>query len=557
MTLVAALYLSFLLTTLLVFLFMKIASRLGVMIDHPNSRKIHKEPIPRIGGPAVVIGTLLPLIVLHKGKEVMLGLCLGAMCILVTGLLDDVWDLSYQWKFVGQVSAATVTLLISGIRLHTIGHLWQGFPQELGWFSLPASIFFLVATTNMINLSDGLDGLAGGICFLIFCAVGFLAYFQGSGFLLALSICTLGAISGFLRYNTHPATVFMGDTGSQFLGFAAGFSMLLLTQGRTSYSPIIPLYLIGIPIIDTVMVIFERLRQGRPIFKADRNHIHHKLLKMGLRHNESVMVIYALQFGMILIAWTGRYADSAILFVSFLFLTGLSVYFFSLESRVTWVVKSPLKISNPNNVKTERVGSLILSKKKISTLTWYGMVCMLSFFYFISPFLLKSVPKVVGFFSFTMIVCIVAAKKLNDRYINVFVTISLYFLGLYYIFFTEYSQNSLYLSFQYRFHFNLIFFALSMCYIVNVVSTDERLSFTTNDFLLLSVVIFLFFLPRDYSWTIHLRRIAVKSFLIMICIGLISKTLKTEIRFTVPPVITALGLNFLVCVLPFINEVIR
>jgi UDP-GlcNAc:undecaprenyl-phosphate GlcNAc-1-phosphate transferase len=552
---IAALYFSFLLTTLLVLLFMKIGNRLGIMIDQPNSRKIHKEPIPRTGGPAIIIGALLPLIILYRGNEVILGLCLGSMCILVTGIIDDLWNINYKWKFVGQGLAATVTLLFSGIRIHTFGELWQGFSPDFGLLSLPLGIFFLVATTNMINLSDGLDGLAGGICFLIFSAVGFLAFFQTDWpdwRLITLCLCTLGAIAGFLRYNTHPATVFMGDTGSQFLGFLAGFSLLLLTQARTVYSPSIPLYLIGIPLIDTTLVIFERLRQGRPIFKADNNHIHHKLLRMGLRHSESVMVIYTLQLGMILIAWTGRYADNAVLFVSFLFLTGLSIYFFTLDSRITWVVKLPNNNSNPNSVKTGGIGSRILSREMAAKMTWYGLVCVLFLFYFVSPLLIESVPKLVGLFSFGMIVCLLLLNRLNNSYVSLFLMISFYFLGLYYIFFTEYSQNSFYTFFQYRLHYNILFSLLGMCYIGHLITTLKRISLTTNNFLMLTVVIFLFFLPKDYAWTDHFRSIAVKSFLILICLDLVFKRLKMNINFALPPAILALGLNALVAFLAFI-----
>jgi len=550
---VVALFLSFLLTSVLVLLFMKIAARLGIMLDQPNSRKIHSEPIPRTGGPAVIIGSLLPLIVLFRGDRIILGLCLGAACILVIGIIDDLRDLSYKWKFVGQGFAATGALLVSGLRFHTFGELWQGFPLDLGLLSLPLGIFFLVATTNMINLSDGLDGLAGGICFLIFCAVGFLAYFQRDFRLLAFSICLLGAITGFLRYNTHPAIVFMGDTGSQFLGFAAGFSMLLLTQIKAVYSPIIPLYLIGIPFIDTTMVIFERLRQRRPIFRADNNHIHHKLLKMGLRHGESVMVIYVLQLGMILIAWTGRYADNAVLFVSFLFLTGVSLYFFTLDSRITWVVKYPNNNSSANPVKTRSAGSLIISRKMIAKATWYGLLCVLFLFYFVSPLVIKSISKSIGLYSVSMIVCLLLLKRFAIRDINIFLSISFNFLALYYILFTEYSKQSFYMPFQYRHYYNILFFVLAMFYIGHLISTYERISFTTNDFLMLAVVVFLFFLPKDYIWTSHFRSMAVKFFLIFICIELFLKKLETKRDFALAPAVLALGLNSLVSLLHFVR----
>jgi UDP-GlcNAc:undecaprenyl-phosphate GlcNAc-1-phosphate transferase len=468
------------------------------------------------------------------------------------GIIDDIWNLNYKWKFVGQGLAATVALMTSGIRFHTFGELWQGFSPDLGLLSLPLGILFLVATTNMINLSDGLDGLAGGICFLTFSAVGFLAFFQTDWRLVTLCICTLGAIAGFLRYNTHPAIVFMGDTGSQFLGFAAGLAMLLLTQVKTVYSPVIPLYLVGIPVIDTTVVILERLQQGRSIFRADNNHIHHKLLRMGLRHNESVVVIYTLQFGMILIAWAGRYADNAVLFISFLFLTGLSIYFFTLGSRITWVVEVPNNNSNPNPVKTGGIGSTILSREMIAKVTWYGLLCALLLFYFVSPLLIESVPKSVGFFSFGMIICLLLLNRFDIPYMTLFLTISFYFFGLYYVFFTEYSQNSIYMTFQYRLHYNILFAILGICYMGHLISTSERISFTTNDVLMLAVVIFLFFLPRDYAWTLHVRSVAVKSFLIFICIELIFKRLKTKIDSTLTPAILILGVNCFVAFWPFI-----
>jgi UDP-GlcNAc:undecaprenyl-phosphate GlcNAc-1-phosphate transferase len=552
MILITALYFSFLLTTLLVLLFMKIGIRLGLMIDQPNSRKVHTEPIPRTGGPAVMVGCLLPLIIFFRGERIILGLCLGAICILVTGIIDDLWNLNYKWKFLGQGLAATLALLLSGIRLHSIWELWQGFPLDLGSLSLPLGIFFLVATTNMINLSDGLDGLAGGICFLVFCAIGFLAIFQADDLIVALCICTIGAIAGFLRYNTHPAIVFMGDTGSQFLGFTAGFSIILLTQTNTVYSPAIALYLLGIPIIDTITVIFERIRKRIPVFKADKNHIHHKLLRLGLRHNESVMVIYSLQFGMILIAWTGRYADNAVLLVSFLLITGLSIYFFTLGSRITWVVQLANDKSKPNPVKKRGAEYHIFSRKTISELTWYGLICILIFFYLISPFLLGSIPKAVGFFSLGMIVSLLLLKKFNISYISIILVISFYFLGLYYIFFTEYSQDSILIMSAYRMHYNVLFCLIGMCYIGHVISGYKTISFSTNDFLLLAVVIFLFFLPKSYAWTIHLRSIAVKSFLLLICIQLIFKKVKTKINFALTPVILAFGLNSIIAFLPFI-----
>jgi hypothetical protein len=264
------------------------------------------------------------------------------------------------------------------------------------------------------------------------------------------------------------------------------------------------------------------------------------------------MVIYTLQLGMILIAWTGRYANNAVLLVSFLFFTGLSLYFFTLGSRVTWVVKFPNNNSIPNPVKTGGAWSLILSRKMMAKVTWFALLCILFLFYFASPLLIDSVPKSVGFFSIVMIVCLLLLKRFNISYISLFLTISFCSLGLYYILFTEYGQSSIYISFRYRHYYNILFFLLGMCYIGYLISTSERISFTTNDFLMLAVVIFLFFLPKDYPWTFHVRGIAVKSFLIFVCIELISKKVKTQSNFTLTPALLVLGVNCFVAFLPFI-----
>ena len=344
----------------------------------------------------------------------------------------------------------------------------------------------------------------------------------------------------------------MGDTGSQFFGFVAGFSMLLLTQVKTVYSAVIPLYLIGIPFIDTTLVIFERLQQGRSIFRADKNHIHHKLLKMGLRHNESVLVIYTLQLGMILIAWTGRYADNAVLLVSFLLITVVSIYFFTLESKITWVVVSHNNNYNLNITKTKGKKFINFSRKMIERLTFYGLIFLLFLFYFTSPLLIDSVSRSIGFLSLAIIVCLLVLKIYNISHIRLFITIALCFLGIYYIYFTEYSQNSLYIYFQHRHAYNILFFALAMFYIGHVISSYEKIAFTTNDFLMLSIVIFLFFLPNDYDWPRLIRSIAVKSFLIFTCLDLLIKKLGTKRDFVLAPAIIALGLNFLVALLPLI-----
>jgi len=185
------------------------------------------------------------------------------------------------------------------------------------WLAIPFTIFFLVGITNAINLADGLDGLAGGTTFLCLGALAILAHSSGQLVTAALSLAFAGAILGFLRFNTFPASVFMGDAGSQLLGFAVGVLSLRATQSGTSaLSAAMPILLLALPILDTLSVMVQRVSEGRSPFSPDKNHIHHKLLAMGFSHHEAVMVIYAIQADLFLLAYWLRYeSDLTILAV--------------------------------------------------------------------------------------------------------------------------------------------------------------------------------------------------------------------------------------------------
>jgi len=193
-----------------------------------------------------------------------------------------------------------------------------------------------VGVTNAINLSDGLDGLAGGICMLSFCCIGYLAYVEQDFNIAILAAALVGAIFGFLRFNTFPATLFMGDTGSQLLGFSAIYFSLALTQGDTALSPLLPLIILGFPVLDTLTVMGERITKGRSPFAADKNHFHHRLMRMGLFHTESVFFIYVIQAFLIVSAFALRFYSEWLLLVSYLIFAGLVLAFFHWADVTDW-----------------------------------------------------------------------------------------------------------------------------------------------------------------------------------------------------------------------------
>ncbi|HXZ24663.1 MAG TPA: MraY family glycosyltransferase [Nitrospiria bacterium] len=286
---------------LLIPLLTRWAERLRI-VDEPGERKVHAVPVPRIGGIAFAAGVWTTLLLWAEKSELVIAYLVASGIILAFGVWDDRFGLGYRVKFLGQVLAASAAVGYGHVTLHVLPFTEQ---VELSpWLAIPLTVLLLVGITNAVNLSDGLDGLAGGLCLLTFGAMAYLSYLSGNQTILILTIAMAGGLLGFLRFNTYPATIFMGDAGSQFLGFTAGFSALLLTNASEgSYTPVLALLMIGLPLLDTLGVIIQRMVKGRSPFLPDRNHLHHKLLTAGFFHHEAVLIIYTLQAVMVGLAY--------------------------------------------------------------------------------------------------------------------------------------------------------------------------------------------------------------------------------------------------------------
>ena len=301
-------------TMVLMPLLMRWAVPLGI-IDMPEARKVHATPVPRIGGVAMGGGICAALLLGSPGISVMPALLTGILILVCFGIWDDRYALGAAPKFAGQGIAALVVILWGGVSIASLT-----LPDRVdlpAWIALPLTFFFLLGGTNAFNLADGLDGLAGGMAMLCFCGTALLAFTVSNNALAGISVVFVGAVIGFLRFNTHPARVFMGDSGSQLLGFSAAVLAVLLTQDpQAPLSTALPLLLMGMPIIDTLTVMSERLLARRSPFKADRRHIHHRLLAIGLGHRQAVSTLYVLQTLLFIAAWYLRFAtDAAVLLV--------------------------------------------------------------------------------------------------------------------------------------------------------------------------------------------------------------------------------------------------
>lgn len=268
----------------------KLAFKVGA-IDKPNSRKVHARVMPRLGGLAIFAAFALPAMLALDFNRQFIGLLLGGLVILVLGVMDDIKDISPKVKLAGQLAAALI-LIGFGAKVENLTNPFGSDMIHLGWLSIPVTIFWIVGVTNAVNLVDGLDGLAAGIAAIAAATLGIVAM-ENDPAITLVAFILVGAILGFMRYNFNPARIFMGDSGSLFLGYTlAGLAIMGLAKSATVFSLFIPVLVLGVPILDTLFAIIRRIVNDQPIFQADKAHLHHCLLASGLSHRQTVLVIY-------------------------------------------------------------------------------------------------------------------------------------------------------------------------------------------------------------------------------------------------------------------------
>jgi UDP-GlcNAc:undecaprenyl-phosphate GlcNAc-1-phosphate transferase len=333
MIFLSTLLLAVLITVVLIPLFSALAMRYQ-LVDIPNERKVHLQPIPRVGGVAMALGAFIPILYWNYADRFVQAYLAGGCLLVLFGAIDDFRELSPGIKFSGQIIASLIVILYGGVKIQSMGMMAPDNFLLPEWVAIPLTVLAIVGVTNAINLADGLDGLAGGICLLIFAGIGYLAYLDDNIIIGLIALALAGVIFGFLRFNTHPASIFMGDAGSQFLGFSAITLSLALTQGHpTALSPVLPLILLGFPVLDTLTVMVIRIARGSSPFAADKNHFHHNLMEFGFLHPESVLIIYIFQTVLLLAAVTLRFYSDWFLFAGYLLFSALVLIVFSFVDR--------------------------------------------------------------------------------------------------------------------------------------------------------------------------------------------------------------------------------
>lgn len=292
LTPIAALLIALLISVWIIPLMIRWAPRIG-MIDEPDPRKVHSTPIARVGGVGIALGALVALLLMAPRTPFLVAYIGASLIVVAFGAWDDVHELGHYPKFIGQLAAASVVIWYGDIWIQFVPFLADPLP---GWIGKPFTLIALVGVINAINHADGLDGLAGGESLLSIGAMVCLAYLTGSFEFLIFTSAVAGGLLGFIRYNTWPARVFMGDLGSQFLGLSVGVFAIALTQEiNAATSKSLALLLVGLPIVDILAVLFQRIRGRMNWFRATRNHIHHRLLDLNFDHYQAVLIIYSIQ----------------------------------------------------------------------------------------------------------------------------------------------------------------------------------------------------------------------------------------------------------------------
>ncbi|WP_085522130.1 glycosyltransferase family 4 protein [Tuberibacillus sp. Marseille-P3662] len=316
----------------------QLAFKLNVVDKPDHDRKVHDNIMPYMGGGAIILGFIAGYIYLQPQFQFMTAFLIGAGIIALTGFLDDKFAISPKLKLLGQIMAAVIVvssgIQIEFIRIPMIGEI------HFGWLAIPFTLFWIIAITNAINLIDGLDGLATGVSSIALTSIIIMSALNNQILPIGLSVLLLGGTLGFLLFNFNPAKIFMGDTGSLFIGYALSvISILGMFKSITIFSLIIPIMILAVPIFDTSFAIIRRLIKKQKISAPDKSHLHHHLLNIGFSHKTTVLIIYIISafFG-----FSGIVFSRSVLWGSLLFLV-LAVIMFQFTMEIIDVLNKRRK----------------------------------------------------------------------------------------------------------------------------------------------------------------------------------------------------------------------
>jgi UDP-GlcNAc:undecaprenyl-phosphate GlcNAc-1-phosphate transferase len=500
-----------------------LAERFQVM-DLPGGRKAHERPVPKVGGIALAVGACASIACWVPKDATTVSVLLGSVIIVGFGVWDDRVNLGYRTKLLGQVIAALVVVMGGDIRFTTLP-----FPPDTevpAWIGILMTVAFLVGVSNAVNLTDGLDGLAGGLSFLTLAGIAYLAYLSNDSTVLLLTVPFLGSLLGFLRYNTYPARIFMGDGGSQLLGFIMGVLAILLTDSsRGPFSPSLALFLLGLPFLDTLGVTGQRLAEGRSPFIGDRAHIHHKLLRVGFTHYEAVTVIYMIQGGMLGVAYLLRWQSDPLILPLYLGIAGSVLVLFIAAGRGLL----PTPASQDGHFLSNVTITRFMNGPWLTDLPIRFLAVVVPLFLIALVFVPSSVPSDVGYLSIAVFVVVLLGLSFSPQIAPYFVRGGLYVGTTFLLYVCEGSRGHS-LSTLAVAH-NAFFIVVAVMVLLSLrFSTHIRFQTTPLDYLMVFLAVTFPLLPEVSADLSHLGILAAKLIVLFFSFELLLHAFATQVR---------------------------
>jgi UDP-GlcNAc:undecaprenyl-phosphate GlcNAc-1-phosphate transferase len=467
----------------------------------------------------MVVAVLLGVILFTEVDRHVRGFLAGAVVIFLTGLTDDLEQISPKKKFLGEVMAALIVVVVGGVRLTSLGDLFGTGAIGLGYLSIPFTVFGIVGVINAINLVDGLDGLAGGVTAIATAAIGVLAYIVGDQSLLGVCAALFGGVIGFLKFNSYPARIFMGDGGSLFLGYCLAVLSIQLVEfshpsGRVSV--LTPLIILAVPVFDTLFVMGKRLLSGKGLFSPDRTHIHHRFMGLGLGHKSTVILVYGLSYFLAVYAVMSRHLPDRLQLINLVLLLA----FFCLTN---WVLAKMLAGNESRFLRDDQSLLNVFAYRWMVSYSHYflTLVRYLILALLLLPLFTFTVDSTLSLAPIAWLLIFLTAVLFVQRgdSSNMFLNITLYFNAAFLIFIVENDGRAIELAGVPLQQVSTAIFALLFVFsgaLLLLRKKSKLLIDSPLEYFILFIAITIPLLPANFIQPIHLLTVAGKSMVLFL-----------------------------------------
>jgi len=474
----------------------------------------------------MTLGAFIPIFLWAPFDNFVKSLIVGSGILVIFGIVDDMLNISFRIKLAGQILAGLIVVLYGGLAIDHLGIITPSGLFLPDWVSIPLTIVIIVTATNAVNFSDGLDGLAGGLTLITFLCIGYLSYLYSFQAYEIISLAMVGAIFGLLRFNTYPAIVFMGDSGSQLLGFVAITISLALTKTSGQLSLALVPLIIGIPLVDALFVIVQRIFEGRSPFLADKCHLHHKLMKLGHYHSESVLVIYLLHSMLVCMAFIFRFKSAWFLSSLYILYSGFILAVIFIADRKGWQLKryDIIDIIIKGKIRELRKKNVLI-KIAFKTVE-IGFIFLLIF----NCFLPLNIHIYFSLFTTVLLIMVILTRQFKKDWVSKLLDMTVFILIPFLVYFSE--KNVGYLVDTFLIKAYNISFGILFVFVILTLKFTRRSGFKPNpmDFLLVFIALVVPNLPDPNIREWQMGLIAAKIIVFFFSYEIIKGELRFELK---------------------------